>query len=90
MHPEILPLWFLVFSLFLPRLALLLGWFEGWRFPVTPLAGGLLWLLLPRVLILYLIYLSQGVTGWFVVHLLAALGVFGYSGSRTVYRDRGE
>ncbi len=90
MHPRDLPLWFLIFSLFLPRLALLLGWFQGWRFPVTPLAGGVLWLILPRALILYLIYLSQGVSLWFIVHLLAALGVFSYGGSRTVYRSRGE
>jgi hypothetical protein len=81
-----LPLWFLVLSLFVPRIALLLGWLEHWRFPVIPLAGLALWIFLPRVLVLFMIYLGQGISLWFIVHLLVALGVFSYGGHRTVYR----
>lgn len=77
-----LPLWFLVFSLLLPRLALGVYWLEtamtpfhihGW----VPL---LLAIVLPRVLVLYLIYLDQGVSMWFVVHLIAAVVVWASSG----------
>ncbi len=83
-----LPLWFLVLSLFLPRVALLLGWLAHWRFPVDVLVGAALWLLLPRVLVLFLIYLSQGISLWFIVHLLVALGVFSFGTHRTVRRRR--
>ncbi len=89
-----LPLWFLVFALFLPRIALLLLWLE------TPLAPfhlhGIVPLLcaifLPRLLVLYLIYLDQGISLWFIIHLVAALMVWGGSGGysarrRTRYRD---
>ena len=87
-YHHLLPLWFLVLSLFLPRVALFLAWLEHWHFPVSPLVGTVVWLVLPRLLVLFLIYLSQGVSLWFLLHLLVALGVFGYSGHRTVYRDR--
>jgi len=78
-----LPLWFLVFSLFLPRMALLVYWVEtamapfhlsGW----IPLVAAIL---LPRVLVLYLIYLDQGFSLWFLIHLVTALVVWGGSGS---------
>ncbi len=85
---HLLPLWFLVLSLFLPRVALFLGWLEHWHFPVDPIVGTALWLILPRVLVLFLIYLGQGISLWFILHLLVALGVFGYGGHRTVYRNR--
>jgi hypothetical protein len=78
-----LPLWFLVFSLFLPRLALLVYWVEtamapfhlsGW----IPLVVAILVL---RVLVLYLIYLDQGFSLWFLIHMVTALVVWGGSGS---------
>ncbi|RRA48812.1 hypothetical protein [Acidipila sp. EB88] len=88
-----LPLWFLVLSLFLPRVALFLGWMSHWRFPVAPAPVGdllspVLWLVLPRLLVLIMIFFSQGISLWFVLHLLAAFGVFGFGTHRTVYRDR--
>jgi hypothetical protein len=90
---HVLPLWFLVFSLFLPRIALLLLWLQDGLMPfhlhgIVPL---LFAVLLPRILVLFLIYLDQGIGLWFVVHLVAALMVWGGSGgyhSRRRWRDR--
>lgn len=84
-----LPLWFLVFSLFLPRLALLVYWTDGRAFPfhangwIPTLAA----VFLPRVLVLYLIYMDQGAGFWFAVHLVAALIIFA-SGGRYQTRRR--
>jgi hypothetical protein len=75
---HVLPEWFLVLALFLPRIALLAGWYEGILTPfhldmvVSPILG----LLLPRVLVLGLIYLDQGVDQWFFAHAAAAVVVF--------------
>ena len=78
-----LPLWFLVFSLFLPRIALAVYWLESAMLPFhlhgwLPLVVAIL---LPRVLVLYLIYLDQGISLWFLVHLVTAVLVWGGSGS---------
>jgi hypothetical protein len=86
-----LPLWFLVFSLFLPRISLLMLWLESATAPfhlhgIVPLVVAIL---LPRVLVLYLIYLDQGISLWFIIHLVVALMVWGGSGryhSRRYYR----
>ena len=40
----------------------------------------LFWLLLPRILVLYLIYVDQGLTLWFLLHLLVGLMVWGGGG----------
>jgi hypothetical protein len=77
-----LPLWFLVFSLFLPRIALLVLWVQSALTPfhlhgIVPL---LFAIFLPRILILFLIYVDQGIGLWFVIHLVAALMVWGGSG----------
>ena len=78
-----LPLWFLIFALFLPRLG-------G---PITPFQlHGILPLLfaifLPRILVLYLIYMDQGISLWFIIHLVAALMVWGGSGRYSTRRRR--
>jgi hypothetical protein len=83
-----LPLWFLVFSLFLPRISLLLLWLQGSTLPfhlhgLLPLAVAVL---LPRVLVLYMIYLDQGISLWFVIHLVAV--VFAWGGSGHYYSRR--
>ena len=83
-----LPLWFLVFSLFLPRVALAVAWLQGVLVPfhlqgVVPLVIAIL---LPRVLILYMIYVDQGLSLWFLIHLVVALLVWGGSGGG--YRAR--
>ena len=88
-----LPLWFLVFALFLPRVALFLLWLEGatTAFHLHGIFPLLVAILLPRVLVLYLIYLDQGISLWFVIHLVAAVLVWGGSGGyhsrRRRYRD---
>jgi len=88
-----LPFWFLVFALFLPRIALVVAWFQGVLIPFHFLQGWVplvVAILIPRVLILYLIYVDQGFSLWFVIHLVVALLVWGGGGhrmSRRRYRD---
>ncbi len=78
---HILPLWFLVFALFLPRVALFLLWLQNALVPfhlhgIIPLAFAIL---LPRALVLYMVYLDQGVGLWFLIHLVVAVLVWGGS-----------
>jgi hypothetical protein len=85
-----LPFWFLVFALFLPRIALVVAWLQGVLIPfhlqgIVPLLFGIL---LPRVLVLFLIYLDQGLSLWFVIHLVVALLVWGGGGHQ--FRRRRE
>ena len=77
-----LPLWFLVFALFLPRIAMLVAWFQGTLAPfhLNGIIPPLFWLFLPRILVLYLIYVDQGLTLWFLVHLVVAILVWGGGG----------
>jgi hypothetical protein len=87
-----LPFWFLVFALFLPRIALIVAWFQGVLIPfhLQGLVPLLFAIILPRVLILYLIYVDQGLSLWFLIHLVVALLVWGGGGhrmSRRRYRD---
>ncbi len=86
-----LPLWFLVFSLFLPRVALVVAWFDRdlVRFHLDSLISPILALLLPRVLILVLIYRDQGLSLWFLIHAVVALLVWGGTGGRQVVARRG-
>src|SRR6202012_4551937 len=88
-----LPLCFLVFTLFLPRIAMLLLWLQGSTLPfhLNGLLPLIVAVLLPRVLVLYMIYLDQGISLWFIIHLVVALVVWGGSGGyhsrRWRYRD---
>lgn len=79
-----IPLWFLVLSLFLPRLCIIVAWLQQSIPQFIPQAVGLIpvivALLLPRLLILFWIYLDQGISLWFIVHLAVALMVWGGSG----------
>jgi len=73
-----LPLWFLVFALFLPRVALVVAWLEGVLPPFhlhgwIPLIAAVV---LPRALVLYLIYVDQGTSLWFLIHLVVAVLVW--------------
>ena len=86
-----LPFWFLVFALFLPRVSLAVAWFQGVLMPFhlvgwIPLAFAVL---LPRALVLYLIYLDQGVSLWFLIHLVVMVLVWG-GGGHTYRRRRNE
>jgi hypothetical protein len=90
--PHGLPLWFLVLSLFLPRLCIFVAWLQHSMLHHIPAVVGIipivLWLLVPRVLILIWIYSDQGLSLWFLIHVLALLGAWGGGGHRVVYRDR--
>lgn len=94
LHPltdlHALPLWFLVFSLFLPRIALALGWLQGTlqHFHLVGLIPVVAWVILPRLLVMYLIYLDQGLSLWFVIHLVVAVIVWGGSGGYHARRRR--
>lgn len=84
-----LPLWFLVFALFLPRIALLVAWFDGALVPfhlhgIIPLLFGIF---LPRVLVLFLIYVDQGLSLWFLIHLVVALLVWAGGGHKMSKRQ---
>jgi hypothetical protein len=86
-----LPFWFLVFALFLPRVSLAVAWFQGLLVPFhlvgwIPLVFAIV---LPRALVLYMIYLDQGVSLWFLIHLVAAIAVWG-GGGHTYSRRRGD
>ena len=85
-----LPLWFLVFALFLPRVALLVAWLQGTlaHFQLHGLIPLLFWALLPRVLVLFMIYVDQGISLWFIIHLVVALMVWGGSGGYHTRRRR--
>ena len=90
-----IPLWFLVLSLFLPRVCILVAWVEHSMVRYIPPVEGLLPIvvavLIPRLLILFWIYNDQGITIWFLLHVLALLFSWGGGGhrmSRRRYRDR--
>jgi hypothetical protein len=87
---HVLPLWFLIFALFLPRIALLVLWLETPRsyFHLHGILPLLVAIFLPRLLVLYLIYLDQGISLWFIIHLVAALMVWGGSGGYSARRRR--
>ena len=87
-----LPFWFLVFALFLPRVALVVAWVQGVLIPfhlqgIVPL---LFAIILPRVLVLFLIYVDQGLSLWFVIHLVVALLVWGGGGHQMSQRRRND
>jgi hypothetical protein len=87
-----IPLWFLVLSLFLPRLCIFLAWLQHGMGTFIPtavnLVGIVLWLLIPRLLILFWIYTDQGVSLWFIIHLVALAIAWGGGGSRVYSRRR--
>jgi len=72
-------IWFLVLALFLPRITLLIAWFNG-GIPLNdiPFIGDfLLAVFLPRVLILIYIATNLGVSSpWFWIHFVVMLIVW--------------
>src|ERR1700761_2832694 len=61
-----IPIWFLVLSLFLPRLSLFIGWIHMWWFFVPQPWAAVLWAFLPRVLVLIFIHAHRGFDIWFL------------------------
>jgi len=86
-----IPLWFLVLSLFLPRICIVLAWLQHsmtqYIPPTVGIIPAIIALLIPRLLILFWIYNDQGLTIWFLLHVIALLIAWG-GGSHTVYRRR--
>jgi len=88
-----LPLWFLIVALFIPRIALLCAWLER---DLVPFHLGMGWvppilaLVVPRILILVLIYRDQGLSGWFLVHAIVMVMVWGGIGGKKMRRRREE
>ena len=83
-----IPLWLLFFSLFLPRLTLLYAFFVH-QVPyahLPDLAALIMWVFIPRVLMLIYIYVNLGLDVWFIVHLVALILVWGGSGHRASKR----
>ena len=87
-----IPIWFLVLSLFLPRVCILVAWFQHTMPQYIPNPAGLLQiivaLLVPRILILFWIYQDQGITIWFLLHVIALLVAWGGGGHRIRSRRR--
>ncbi len=87
-----IPLWFLVLSLFLPRICMVVAWLQHSMTTYIPPTLGLIpiivALLVPRILILFWIYQDQGITIWFLLHVIALLIAWGGSGSRVAGRRR--
>lgn len=85
-----IPLWFLVLSLFLPRICIVLAWLQHSMVryipPVVGLIPAIIALLIPRILILFWIYQDQGLSLWFLIHLIALLAAWGGGGSRVASR----
>jgi len=86
-----IPLWFLVLSLFLPRICIFVAWLQHSMTTFIPTTVGIIpvivALLVPRLLILFWIYTDQGITIWFLLHVIALLMAWGGGGHR-VYRRR--
>lgn len=81
---ESLPLWFLILSLFLPRVSLVIAYFEkelvtfglhGW---IPPALG----VVIPRALVMILIYQDRGFSWWLLLHAVVMACVYGGSGSK--------
>ena len=73
-----LPLWFLLLALFLPRVSLIIAYFadllppfdlHGW---VPPTIG----VLMPRVLVLIMIFQDRGFSPWLIVHGIGMVIVY--------------
>ncbi len=84
-----IPVWFLVLSLFLPRISMVIAWLQHSMVQYIPPTIGIIpaivALLIPRVLILFWIYQDQGITIWFLIHAIALLAAWG-GGSHRVRR----
>ena len=86
-----IPLWFLVLSLFLPRICIFVAWLQHSMPAFIPSTVGIIpvivALLVPRLLILFWIYTDQGITIWFLLHVIALIVAWS-GGGHTVYRRR--
>lgn len=83
--------YFLLFSLFFPRIVLVVYLLQNW-YPentVPQVADILLGVFVPRILILIYIYQNMGYENiWFAAHLIAAMLAYLGGGRETVRRRR--
>jgi len=80
-----LPLWFLLGSLVLPRVALLIGYFLANVPLIEHLHGWIpasLGILVPRALVLILVFQDRGMSGWLLLHAIAMGSTYLTAGSR--------
>ncbi|MGI4829858.1 MAG: hypothetical protein ACRYFU_16930 [Janthinobacterium lividum] len=81
-----LPLWFLVLSLFLPRICIVIAWLQHSIPTYVPATVNLVQIiaavLVPRILILFWIYQDQGIGLWFLIHAVALVFAWGGGGTR--------
>lgn len=88
-----IPLWFLVLSLFLPRICIVVAWLQH-SLPTTLIPASvnlieiIVALLIPRILILFWIYQDQGITIWFLLHAIALVIAWGGGSRRVITRRR--
>src|ERR1700761_1126615 len=78
-------LWMLLAGLFFPRLTLFIAWLGVGVYPPNPLpdlVNFVLWLIVPRFLMAYYIYIDMGPNNvWFLAYLITGIiGFFGESG----------
>lgn len=87
-----IPLWFLVLSLFLPRICILVAWLQHSMGQYIPATVGIIPIivavLIPRILILFWIYQDQGITIWFLLHAIALVIAWGSGGTQIYGRRR--
>lgn len=80
-----LPLWFLLGSLLLPRVALMIGYFVADAPLVVHLHGWIplsLGVLVPRALVLILVFQDRGMSDWLLLHAIAMGSAYLTAGSR--------
>jgi len=80
-----LPLWFLLLSLFLPRVSLLVAYFTDTLagFDLTTWVPLTLGVLIPRALVLILIFQDRGMSPWLLVHAFAMAIVYLVAGEES-------
>jgi hypothetical protein len=85
-----LPLWFLLLSLLLPRVSLVIAYFTDTLtfFSLTTWVSPTLGVLIPRALVLILIFQDRGMSPWLLVHALAMVIVYGCGGSSGAHRTQ--
>ncbi len=73
-----LPLWFLILALFLPRVSLIAGYFLDTlqAYSLNGFVPPALAVLIPRVLVLILIFQDIGMSAWLFVHALVMVFVY--------------
>ena len=83
-----LPLWFLLLSLFFPRVSLLIAYFADTLtvFSLTTWVSPILGVFIPRALVLILIFQDRGMSPWLLVHAFTMAALYSGGGSSSCRR----